>query len=102
MAPNKPPPGTTVPSTGGAAGGGIPPSYGRLAEILATFGRDGLAPAEKGGQETPKEEAVGGGKKRKPSGRTSLDRIPGRRPMKEFPVTSRELWTLGSIQAASA
>ena len=38
-----------------------------------------------------------------PKGGTSgFNRRPGVREMKEFPVTSRELWTLGGLQAGSA
>lgn len=33
---------------------------------------------------------------------TRFSRRPGVRQMKEFPVTSRELWTLGGLQASSA
>ena len=39
---------------------------------------------------------------RRPPNRTALDRIPGRRPMKEYPLIKSELWTLGGIQAGSA
>ena len=38
-----------------------------------------------------------------PRGGTSgFNRRPGVREMKEFPVTSRELWTLGGLQASAA
>jgi hypothetical protein len=39
---------------------------------------------------------------RKPPKRTSLDRIPGRRPMKEYPVNGEELLTLGIMQGGAA
>jgi len=40
---------------------------------------------------------------RSPRGGTSgFNRKPGVREMKEFPVTSRELWTLGGLQFGSA
>jgi hypothetical protein len=35
-------------------------------------------------------------------GASGFSRKPGVREMKEFPVTSRELWTLGGLQASSA
>jgi hypothetical protein len=35
-------------------------------------------------------------------GASGFNRKPGVREMKEFPVTSRELWTLGGLQAGSA
>lgn len=35
-------------------------------------------------------------------GSSGFNRKPGVREMKEFPVTSRELWTLGGLQAGSA
>lgn len=36
------------------------------------------------------------------TGQTGFHRSPGNRVMKEYPLTSRELWTLGGLQAGSA
>jgi hypothetical protein len=50
----------------------------------------------------PTREAVAGDKPaRRRTKRTSLDRVPGRRPIKEYPLTKNELWTLGGLQAGS-
>ena len=97
-----------------------------LAKALEERHYKGLADAIRGGAEldgdadTPvpidasKDETASGkkgaiaggedGKKppRKPPKRTSLDRVPGRRPMKEYPVTGEELLTLGIMQGGSA
>ncbi|MBX7496433.1 hypothetical protein K3172_11265 [Qipengyuania sp. 6B39] len=35
-------------------------------------------------------------------GASGFNRTPGVREMREYPVTSRELWTLGGLQASSA
>ncbi|HET6940573.1 MAG TPA: hypothetical protein VFH89_00275 [Sphingomicrobium sp.] len=56
-------------------------------------------------QEDLQPAAIGEEKKPKPRSkpkRTSLDRIPGRRPMKEYPVTGEELLTLGIMQGGAA
>ena len=64
-------------------------------------------------EETPAErdlvpQAVGAGKDEKKSKprtkpkRTSLDRIPGRRPMKEYPLTEDDLDTIGLLQGSAA
>lgn len=71
--------------------------------------RDALAAAgqAKTEQEEDLQPAVVGGEEKKPKPRsrpkrTSLDRIPGRRPMKEYPVTGEELLTLGIMQGGAA
>jgi hypothetical protein len=38
----------------------------------------------------------------KPHRSTGFTKLPGKRIMKEYPLTSRELWTLGGLQAGSA
>lgn len=48
---------------------------------------------------------AGGGRDKKPPRkpkRTSLDRIPGRRPMREYPLTEDDLDTIGLLQGAAA
>ncbi len=66
------------------------------------------APALAGSNSMKSEAGKGGtagdGAKpaRKTSKRTSLDRVPGRRPMKEYPVTGEELFTLGIMQGGAA
>lgn len=50
-------------------------------------------------------KVAGGGKtprKRGNRGTTKLDRIPGRRPMKEYPLTGYEMLALGGVQGGSA
>jgi len=37
-----------------------------------------------------------------PRKKQGMHRIPGRRPMKEYPLTAGELWTLGGLQAGAA
>ena len=65
------------------------------------------SPRSSDAEDLPGEIAgSGNGAKRppnkRPPNRTSLDRIPGRRPMKEYPLSKPELWTLGGIQLGSA
>lgn len=64
------------------------------AEIIEQRQRD-LEPAVAGSADGKKPP-------RKPSKRTSLDRIPGRRPMKEYAVSGEELLTLGILQGGTA
>jgi hypothetical protein len=80
-------------------------SQGMLGKGVATPPPQAL-PAEAKRQKEDFEPARAGGEvkksTRRASKRTSLDRIPGRRPMNEYPVTGEELLTLGIMQGATA
>lgn len=101
------------PSTGFVAGLRVPLSEETMRAVGAFSEGMGQARARGNaiGRGTTKEGELkgaiaGGGEdhppKRRRTSRTSLDRVPGRRAMKEYPVTGEELLTLGILQGGTA
>ena len=60
--------------------------------------------AAAGGESAGRGEVAGPAAEKKPKvyRTTRFDRVPGRRPMREYPLTATEIWTLGAVQGASA